>query len=974
TGDVNGDGYDDIVITRCYILPIPTSYFQWYTGKVYLIFGKKSNWTMDYNLSNADVCFYCNNNKDYVDLSVTKVGDVNNDTYDDILIGAGGNCDDADMKGRTYLIFGKSSGWIKNYNLSNADVIFKGENQGDKSGYSVAGAGDINYDGYDDILIGAPGYDSTLQDAGKTYLILGKLIGWSAVFYLSNSDASFIGENGNDQSGLTISGAGDVNGDNYDDFLIAAPYYNDIPHSSSWAGKVYLIFGRTSGWNNGEPLTNANASFIGGYTATFLGLAISAVGDVNGDKYDDFLMSETGWDDGVFEAYGQSYLMLGRTSNWPKNASDFNVNASFEGENGGDGLGSALSGAGDVNNDSYDDFLIGAPWNDDGGYRAGKIYLILGKSSGWSGYFDLLNANASFIGEKNLSQLGRSVSITGDVNGDGYDDMLVDSPKSYSYGKTFLAFYYVDIVPTSINSISLYADYNFLIKTSEGFINQTIFVELDGIDGDTSTINIAKVTVNSSLIDPTGIDLKLRETGVNTGKYRGQFKISNISSQYYSWIGAIGGETITVCSVKDNSKFDTLSVKASGIRIIPYFDNNTALEDELYQQKYGSAGVSEELASWAHESNASWLNWEASIHTIWGTPTNDDVGQYWVRINISYKNEFFDEHNFTLTVENVNDPPQIIGAPLELEIYAYEDYVLDFSDYIIDVDNTTDELRVGVGSKYVIVNGLTITFNYPNSVIYEKVNIVATDGIDYANVHVLNNTIIARELPVILNKTPIGENVSISSNISITFSNPMNKTSVEAAFALQPNIAGNFSWHTNNTLMIFTLRAELELAQEYTVNISSSAKNQNGSPLDGNMNELIDGVPLDDYSWKFRTVTTPNQIPLIKIESPENNSVNNVNDTIYFDCTNSTDPDGDILEFMWHSNISGILSNEPKFNLNLPVGHHRITLFVNDNHNHNVSTTLNIIVIPYNRPPIPIITSPKNNDVFNTTDIITFDG
>ncbi|MCK5559698.1 MAG: winged helix-turn-helix transcriptional regulator, partial [Thermoplasmata archaeon] len=113
--------------------------------------------------------------------------------------------------------------------------------------------------------------------------------------------------------------------------------------------------------------------------------------------------------------------------------------------------------------------------------------------------------------------------------------------------------------------------------------------------------------------------------------------------------------------------------------------------------------------------------------------------------------------------------------------------------------------------------------------------------------------------------------------------------------------------------------------------------------------------------------------PVIKLDFPINNAVFNINDTIYFDCINSTDPDGDILKFLWKSNISGILSTAPQFNTYLPIGHHQITLFVNDGHGHNISTSVNIIVIPWNRPPVAIIDHPKNNDVFNTTDTIQFD-
>jgi hypothetical protein len=113
--------------------------------------------------------------------------------------------------------------YSNNRNLSSVDASFIGEHARDLSGQSVMSAGDVNGDGYDDILIGAPDNNDSGSAAGQTYLILGKASGWAMDVNLSNADASFIGEHAGDNSGLSVASGGDVNGDGYDDILIGTP-------------------------------------------------------------------------------------------------------------------------------------------------------------------------------------------------------------------------------------------------------------------------------------------------------------------------------------------------------------------------------------------------------------------------------------------------------------------------------------------------------------------------------------------------------------------------------------------------------------------------------------------------------------------------------------------------------------------------------------------------------------------------------
>jgi hypothetical protein len=416
-GDVDGDGYDDFLIGAKFDSTAGNE-----AGMVYLVRGKPEGWSMDTDLSNVNISFKGENARDQAGIAIDGVGDVNNDGYDDFLIGAWGDDDGGSWAGQTYLFLGKSSGWTSNTNVSKANASYWGEDAGDCSGFAVAGAGDVNGDGYDDFLIGAYGASTgSTSDTGQAYLIFGKASGWSMDTDLSNADASFIGKNQYDSVGYDLAGAGDVNGDGYDDILLGAPFDDD---GAGDAGVTFLFLGKPSGWAMDTKVATADASFLGEAASDESGYSISGAGDVNGDGYDDFIIGARENDAGADRA-GQAYLIFGKASGWAMNTSLSDANASFLGENEDDVAGWDVAGVGDVDRDGYDDILIGAPGNDEEDDSAGQSYIVLGKSSGWSMDVNLSGANASFFGERSDEFSGMAVSDAGDVDGDGYDDVLI---------------------------------------------------------------------------------------------------------------------------------------------------------------------------------------------------------------------------------------------------------------------------------------------------------------------------------------------------------------------------------------------------------------------------------------------------------------------------------------------------------------------------------------------------------------------
>jgi hypothetical protein len=433
-GDVNGDGFDDILIGAPYNDDGAAN-----GGATYLMFGKVSGWSMDTKLSEADASFVGESQDDMTGIRIASAGDVNGDGFDDFLIGSSRNSEAHWHAGQTYLVFGRASGWSLNTDLSNANASFLGEKANDDTGF-VAGVGDVNGDGYDDFMIGALRNDEAGDDAGQTYLIFGRSSGWSMDTDLSNANASFLGEKANDRAHW-VAGAGDVNGDGYDDILIGAHYkYTGV----QYGGVSYLIFGKATGWSMDTDLSNANASFLGKTSWGFTGSSCTGVGDVNGDGYDDFIIDDNHNNEWGSDS-GQPFLFLGKATGWSMGTLLSNADASFYGEAANDVAGAGIAGAGDVNADGLDDFIIGAIGNAEGGDRAGQTYVILGRKTGWSMDTNLSMADASFIGEGAVDFSSRGLSCAGDVNADGYDDILIGAANNNEgggdAGQTYLIFF-----------------------------------------------------------------------------------------------------------------------------------------------------------------------------------------------------------------------------------------------------------------------------------------------------------------------------------------------------------------------------------------------------------------------------------------------------------------------------------------------------------------------------------------------------
>ncbi len=292
--------------------------------------------------------------------------------------------------------------------LADGNAIFQGGAAGDYAGAAVAGAGDVNGDGYDDVLVGSPRADTGGSNAGDSYLLLGPLSGTSD---LTSADAVLYGLASSDLAGTALAGMGDWNSDGYDEIVIGS--YGD-DSGSSGAGAAYIFQGPvTSG-----SMSDADAHILGAADNDGLGYAVAGAGDTNADGVPDLLVGAYASDTNGSNA-GSAYLFSGPLTGQVSTSSAI---ASFHGAAEGDTAGWSVASAGDTNGDALNDLIIGAPSNDDTGTDAGLAALFLSTPSG---SLSLSSADAVLTGVAAGDYAGYSVAGAGDVNNDGYTDIVV---------------------------------------------------------------------------------------------------------------------------------------------------------------------------------------------------------------------------------------------------------------------------------------------------------------------------------------------------------------------------------------------------------------------------------------------------------------------------------------------------------------------------------------------------------------------
>lgn len=381
---------------------------------------------------------------------VVGLGDVNGDGIDDFAMSVPGSDDNRNNAGKTLIIFGDENGIPAGERLDGSNGFeFVGSQFSSFTGRKVETAGDINGDGFNDILISSREYDTNGQvDAGRTYIIFGKDTGFGARLAATDID----GTNGftfsgtaRGKLGVSLGGGGDLNGDGFDDIIVGE--FNN----QTGIENAYVLFGAAGGFG-----TNINTTDLDGLNGfklvhpagSDIGIAVDLAGDINGDGLDDLVVSAR---DAVVDRSikGAAFVIYGKVDNF-----DATVDASLvDGANGfrlvGDGNsrpGVAVKNGGDFNGDGFDDVLVDSI---NANSQTGSAYLVFGSDQGIPASIDLGGLDGTngveFLGGQSGERAGYDVDFAGDVNGDGFDDLLISAPDfkngaDDAVGRSYLVF------------------------------------------------------------------------------------------------------------------------------------------------------------------------------------------------------------------------------------------------------------------------------------------------------------------------------------------------------------------------------------------------------------------------------------------------------------------------------------------------------------------------------------------------------
>ena len=397
-GDVNGDGLADLIVGAYADDPNGNNS----SGASTVVFGKADGTAVELSAieSSSNAGGFVINGVSALDYSgfvVSGAGDVNGDGLADLIIGAKFDDPNGEDSGASTVVFGKADGVAIELSAIELDsnsggFVINGVSAGDKSGDYVSGAGDVNGDGLADLIIGSQTDGPNGNNSGASTVVFGKADGTAVELSAIESSVNARGFviNGvatNNYSGVSVSGAGDVNGDGLADLIVGADY--DNPNGSQ-SGTSTVVFGKTDGTavelSAIESSSNAGGFAIHGSLGDLSGYSVSGAGDVNGDGLSDLIIGAKA-DDPNGNSSGASTVVFGKADGTAVELSAIGSSSNsggfvINGVSADDRSGRSVSGAGDVNGDGLADLIVGSYRDDPNGDGSGASHVLFGKANG----------------------------------------------------------------------------------------------------------------------------------------------------------------------------------------------------------------------------------------------------------------------------------------------------------------------------------------------------------------------------------------------------------------------------------------------------------------------------------------------------------------------------------------------------------------------------------------------------------------